>query len=204
MNRAGAASVLAAMAVGGSSYAEACRQLSIRYLHFDNNPDHIVGMFLRYEAYCRDKGLGTNGWEQFKHWALTEYYPHYYRIQIVVPQVLRLAPGQRVDLEPKVINRSHYTIPFALPDGKYEVVAFFGDMKTDEFPVRFRVILLPKRDLQPGQATAVRMSFPAPVQTGNHDLHFDVQEQGYGHGYGYFSWNGSPVSTCRLIVTPKP
>lgn len=73
VNRSGAASVLAAMAVGGFSYTEARKQLSARYLHFDNSPDRIVGLFLRYEAYCRDKGLGTGGWEQFKQWALTEY-----------------------------------------------------------------------------------------------------------------------------------
>jgi len=73
VNRSGAASVLAAMAVGSSGYTEARKQLSARYLHFNNDPDRIVGLFLRYEAYCRDKGLGTGGWKQFKQWALTEY-----------------------------------------------------------------------------------------------------------------------------------
>lgn len=72
-DRTGLASVLAAMAVGGQSYAEAKRQMSPLYLHFRDSPDRIEGVLYQYEGYCRRNGLGTAGWVQFRRWVFTEY-----------------------------------------------------------------------------------------------------------------------------------
>lgn len=74
-DRAGIASVVAAMAIGEESYASARKHLSVRYLHFDPFPDHVGGCLRRYEDYCRRQGLGTGGWQQFRHWALHVYDP---------------------------------------------------------------------------------------------------------------------------------
>lgn len=72
-DRAGVGSVLAAMAIGGQDYASARRQLSVRYLHFDPFPNHVGGVFARYESYCSNRGTSTGGWTQFKDWALNVY-----------------------------------------------------------------------------------------------------------------------------------
>lgn len=72
-DRAGLASVVAAMAIGGRDYASARKHLSARYLHLDPFPDHIGGSVKKYEEYCRQQGTGTGGWEQFRHWAFSVY-----------------------------------------------------------------------------------------------------------------------------------
>ncbi|MCK4602226.1 MAG: tyrosine-protein phosphatase, partial [Phycisphaerae bacterium] len=49
-DRTGVAGVITAMAIGGQHYEAARSQLSARYLHFDDSPEHIAGLLLRYEA----------------------------------------------------------------------------------------------------------------------------------------------------------
>jgi hypothetical protein len=73
--RTGLASVIGAMALGGQDYHTARKQLSIRYLLFYVTSTGAEGVVLRYEDYCRQKGLDTGGWKQFREWAATVYQP---------------------------------------------------------------------------------------------------------------------------------
>jgi len=74
-DRTGLASVIAAMAIGGQDYASAREQLSVRYLYLDPFENHVAGCLTRYEQYCRQEGIGTPGWRQFRYWALNVYSP---------------------------------------------------------------------------------------------------------------------------------
>jgi len=72
-DRTGVAAVMAAMAVGGQDYRQARGQLSLRYFHIPRGDDRIDQVMSRYEDYCRRKGLDTDGWPQFRSWALNKY-----------------------------------------------------------------------------------------------------------------------------------
>ena len=74
-DRAGLAGVIAAMAVGGQSYAEARKHLSPRYLHFDYRSGSLHGICYDYEAHCRETGLPTGGWKEFRLWFQERYQP---------------------------------------------------------------------------------------------------------------------------------
>lgn len=198
VNRTGLASAVAGMAVAGWSYDRARPQLSARYMHFDNDPDHIVGVFVRYEQYCRDRGIGTEGWEQFKRWALTEYYPYYFRIEILGPPSLRAVAGQRIDVDLTIVNRSESPIPFTSSGKHYNLAVFTGEIRFFKWPRLLRYMPILRADLKPGESTTVRVDFRAPVKPGSYDLHFDLHEV----LYTYFAWQGSPVPTCELTVVP--
>jgi protein tyrosine/serine phosphatase len=74
-DRAGIASVMAAMAIGGKSYDEAKKELSIIHFHVDTSHESIGGVLTDYEDYCAAKSLPRGGWEQFKKWAMNDYLP---------------------------------------------------------------------------------------------------------------------------------
>ena len=73
-DRAGVGSVMAAMALGGEPYEKALAQMSIRYLHFDDNPTKIAGLLQQYEVYCRSRSVGTGGWPEFRAWVMNVYH----------------------------------------------------------------------------------------------------------------------------------
>jgi len=73
-DRAGFGSVMAAMALGGEPYKKALAQMSMRYLHFDDNPTKIAGLLQQYEAYCRSRSVGTGGWHEFRAWVMNVYH----------------------------------------------------------------------------------------------------------------------------------
>jgi protein tyrosine phosphatase (PTP) superfamily phosphohydrolase (DUF442 family) len=72
-DRTGVVSMMAAMAIGGESYREARRQVTPLYFHFDYSPKHVASLLGEYEAWCRQQGRDTDGWTQFRQWALTVY-----------------------------------------------------------------------------------------------------------------------------------
>jgi protein tyrosine/serine phosphatase len=72
-DRAGIASVMAAMAVGGRPYAEARAELTINHLHVDWNSEHVGGVLDQYEKWCRDNGSDTGGWKEFRGWLAEDY-----------------------------------------------------------------------------------------------------------------------------------
>jgi len=198
VNRTGLAAAMAGMAVAGWSYDEARSQFSARYFHFDNDPDHIAGIFLRYEQYCRDRSLSTGGWEQFKHWVLTEYYPYYYRVEILAPRALLAAPGERLAFDVTIVNRSGSPVPFTSSGKHYNLAVFTGEIRFFKWPRLLRHMPFRRRDLAPGESTNVRVDFHAPAKPGSYDLHFDLHEV----LYTFFAWQGSPVPTCKLTVVP--
>jgi len=81
-DRAGTAGALAAMAIGNVDYNKAKWQayvppgpwkrkdFSKRRPLYHYNYAHISDIFKLYESYCKHNKLGTNNWQQFKHWAI--------------------------------------------------------------------------------------------------------------------------------------
>lgn len=74
-DRTSVGSVMARMALAGDDYQAARSQCSLYYLHVDTDPDHVAGCLDQYEAYCRDQGVGTGGWQEFLAWVTTQYNP---------------------------------------------------------------------------------------------------------------------------------
>ena len=72
-DRTGVVSMMAAMAFDGQTYRQASRQVTPLYFHFDYDPTHVGGLLDAYEAYCRQMGLDTDGWAQFRQWAMDVY-----------------------------------------------------------------------------------------------------------------------------------
>jgi uncharacterized protein (TIGR01244 family) len=72
-DRTGVVSMMAAMAFDGRTFQQARRQVTPLYFHFDYKPQHVGGLLDAYEAYCRRLGVDTDGWTQFRQWALTVY-----------------------------------------------------------------------------------------------------------------------------------
>ena len=82
IDRAGTASALAAMAIGGMSYNKAKWQAYVapgpwkRKDFSERRPDyaynyaHISDIFKFYESYCKHNNLETNNWRQFKSWMI--------------------------------------------------------------------------------------------------------------------------------------
>ena len=167
IERSGLASVLAAMAVGNISYDDARGQVSVRYLYVGSAEGGIMATLAEYEEYCRRRGLGTAGWEQFKRWALEEYYPYYYRIEIDAPEEALAQVGQAAEIPVTVTNRSGRVIPAGDAKLKFFVVTFLRPFKDDRSfhrsggPRIGPMTPLPKKDIAPGQSVRVVHSLPA-------------------------------------------
>ena len=72
-DRAGLASVLAAMCVGHQSYDEAKKELTILHFHVDSRQQSIGGILDQYEDCCARKNLPHGGWDEFRNWAMNDY-----------------------------------------------------------------------------------------------------------------------------------
>jgi protein tyrosine/serine phosphatase len=72
-DRAGVASVMAAMYIGGKSYDQAKDELTIIHFHIDTREDSIAGVLTEYEDCCTRRNLPHGGWEQFRQWAMNDY-----------------------------------------------------------------------------------------------------------------------------------
>jgi len=196
-DRAGVASVLAAMAVGGQDYEAAKSQLSARYLHFDEGPDAIAGILQKYEAHCRDEGVSTGGWDEFKDWALHHYYPFYYFVEIEVPGEVHVAAGRKATVAVRITNRSDRTIPTGDAGKTFTIAAFAGDGVSEQPQRHFGSREpLPRSDIEPGQSVTFEKTIHAPREPGEYEMKFDIVEE----GRTWFSRQGSPITGCRLIV----
>lgn len=196
-DRTGVASVLAAMAIGGKTYDQAKGELSIWYLHVDDDPRHIAGLLQEYEEYCRTGGTGTGGWQQFRQWALTVYYPSYYHVQIDSPTEAAARPGEVIPVELTVTNRSVRTIPAGDPAKSFVTAAFAGSSKEDSPDLEYGPRTpLPKRDIAPGESVKVVQRVTAPQAPGVHLVRFDLVEE----NETWFGRQGSDVATCALTV----
>jgi protein tyrosine phosphatase (PTP) superfamily phosphohydrolase (DUF442 family) len=196
-DRTGVASVMAAMAVGGEDYASSRQQLSLRFLHVDNDPEHIGGLLTLYEAWCRRKGIGTGGWKEFRKWALDVYRPYYYHVDIQAPLRLVARPGQLLSVPVMLVNRAERTIPAGDPNKVFNLAVFSGSSEHDRPDREFgRRTPLPKQDIAPAGSVRVVQQVRAPRRPGEYTIHFDVVEE----QRTWFARQGSPVPTCRLIV----
>jgi len=196
-DRTGVASVIAKMAIGGQSYATAKKQLSAVYLHLDSRGNRIVELLEKYEKHCRDKGLDTDGWKQFRSWAMSEYHPGYYRVEIKAPRRIEARCGQKITADVRIRNRSDRTIPAADPAKQFTLAVFLGSSEDDapdrELGPR---TALPRSDIAPGQAVQVEQTIVVPEAPGTYEIHFDLIEE----GRTWFARQGSPAATCELIV----
>ncbi len=202
-DRTGAASVIAAMAIGGQTYEQAKGQLSVKYGHIDSDPSHIAGLFVEYEAHCRRNKLPTGGWAEFRVWAVQIYHPAWYCVEISAPAEVSVAPGRKIDMEVTITNRSTRTLPAGDPGRWFYLSAFTGssELETPDAELGRRVLVLP-RDLAPGQSVKAFYTLAAPAQAGAYDVHFDLIED--GRRRTWFAKQGSPVPTFRLIVGQQP
>ena len=201
IDRAGVASVLAAMAVGGQDYQTARRHAWLSFQGRNDQERHITDLLLAYEEYCHREQKPTVGWAQFKDWALNHYHPYYYRVQIDAPATLTARPGQTLPVTVTITNRSGRTIPTGSADKQFMLGAFW-QRRDDDWPRRERQIgpqyPLPKRDIPPAGSVQVTHHIPAPSRSGRHILHFDVAET----HVTWFGREGSPVAQCELLVRP--
>jgi len=201
IDRSGVAGVIAAMAVGGESYASALGQLSVRKFHWGTSRSGIREMLSEYEAFCERQGLATAGWEQFKHWAATQYHPYYYFIEISAPDHLEAKVGGTIAIPVKITNRSLRTIPAGDADKRFRITTFWGT-RTGEWPDprawAGTNTYLPKQDIEPGQAIDVAHSIQAPARAGKYVFHLDVFAD--DDRKTLFGVQGSPVETCEVVV----
>ena len=74
IDRAGTASMLAAMAIGKVDYDTAKWQAYVPSGPWkrprEDDYIHISDMLSLFESYCRRNGLNGNDWQQFKRWAV--------------------------------------------------------------------------------------------------------------------------------------
>jgi hypothetical protein len=210
-DRAGVASVLAAMAVGGQDYDTARRQLSWRTLHVNPGTNRVVAVLQKYEAWCRDAGRPRAGWEQFRTWALSEYYPMYYHLEIGVPPALRLPPGQTQALDVRLTNRADIPIPASDPARRF-TISIVAELAAGPAsgpatnpssapataPVRRVVprLELPRQDIAPGQTITMQVPLQAPWQRGTWMVRFDAIEE----DTTTFAEQGSPIALMTLEV----
>jgi len=208
IERAGVASVMAAMAVGGEDYASARDEVSLRTLHLGPMDRRIMETLVEYEDYCRREGISTGGWEQFKRWVRQEYYPYYYRIDITAPPVIRARERQLVQFPVTVTNRSRRVIPMSDKAKQFLVVTFLRPFAHDrEFddsggPRLSVKTPLPRVDLKPGESVQVIHLLPPLQKRWEGTLLLDVMEMAAGRNTT-FALERSTVATFELIVDDK-
>ncbi len=195
-DRTGLASVLAALAVGGDSYAEAREQLSLKYFHLDGDPEHIAGVLAQFEAWAGHEGKPRT-WEAFRRWAREVYHPLYYRAAISAPAEMTARPGERKQFEATVANASDRAIPAGDPERRFRLAVFLGEA-VDETPAAelARRVPLPAKDLPPGESVTVAVTLRAPPEPGKYQVGLDLIEE----GVTWFARQGSPVGRIELTV----
>lgn len=195
-DRSGMASVLAAMAVGGEPYDQARKQMSWRYLHVDDNPEHIAGLLHKYEQWCAETGRDTAGWQQFRRWAVEHYHVKYYRTRIETVGEVSAPPSGKAHLPVRIVNRSSQAIPISSSDLRFWVVAFTGSSLESNPDKTFGWLELKGHDLAPGQALQVRLAIRAPAEPGRYPMRVDLVDE-----TTWFGEEGSPVAEFELLVT---
>lgn len=206
IERAGVASVMAAMAIGGRDYQSARDEVSLRTLHVGSMDSRIMKTLVEYEDYCRREGLSTGRWEQFKRWVCQEYYPYYYYIEIESPPAVRGRERQVVQFPVTVTNRSRHVIPMGDETKQFSVVTFLRPFAHDrEFNdsggprLSARGTPLPRVDLRPGQSVEVMHSLPPLKKQWEGVLLLDVMELTDGRNTT-FGLERSTVATFKLTV----
>jgi protein tyrosine phosphatase (PTP) superfamily phosphohydrolase (DUF442 family) len=197
-DRAGVASVMAAMAIGGKSYDDAKNELTIIHFHVDTSKGSIAGVLNEYEDFCAARGQPRGGWEEFSHWAMHDYCNGFYLIEIDVPRTMNIAGGQAVDIDVAIKNISPQTIPCGQNPGKFLLVAF-GNLSKEGFPDnQYAGMPLPGPDLQPGQTVKFKMPIGKINASGTRSVMFDVWDE-HDHPT-WFCAEGSHIAKTELNI----
>ena len=198
IDRAGVASVMAAMALGDESYDEALSQFSWRKLRFHDSKIDIGGVLEQYQAYCEASSRSTGGWAEFKRWVQEDYRTSYYFLRIDVPTPVTLAPGERRAVAIKVNQQALWPIPASSASGDGFFIAAFEGTSVDNNPgpMHSEWARLPKRSIEPGSSVDVELTLVAPSTLGVYPLHVDAVEK----GVTWFARQGSPMATLELRV----
>jgi protein tyrosine phosphatase (PTP) superfamily phosphohydrolase (DUF442 family) len=192
-DRTGVASVMAEMAVGGSSFREARDQLSVRYLHIDRDPNHIGELVRGYEKLCRRTGRDPGGWAEYKTWALNEYCPYFYRVSYDVPETVECSGGF-VSVSVTITNHSPATIPAACYEPGFWLTAISGSVMDEQRKLLGRR-RLPRRDLPPGESLTMDLEFSVPPGPGPHTVRLDIEHR----NEAWFAMQGSPAGTMVVV-----
>ncbi len=193
-DRTGVASVMAEMAVGGSSFREARDQLSIRYLHIDHDPNHIGELVRGYEKLCRRTGRETGGWQEFKSWVLNEYCPYFYRVSYDAPETIDCSGGF-ASVPVTIRNESPSTIPAAAYEPGFWLTAISGSVMDEKQRKLLGRTRLPRRDLPPGGSVTLDLRFRVPSGPGPHTVHLDLEHR----NEAWFAMQGSPAGTLVVV-----
>jgi len=200
-DRGGMVSVLAEMAIGDQPFERARRQESIRYLRIDDRPNRIGQLLDDYAQWCKEHGLDTAGWSQFRDWALFEYHPYWYRAGIETPAELAARPGERLTIPVRVTNLARQSIPASAEDRAFLLAAFLGNCGDGEAKVEIGPRTpLGEEDLAPGQTINLEQVLTAPAEPGVYVVRFDLVDE----GHTWFSEQGSTPGRCLLTVKAPP
>ncbi|MCD6394086.1 MAG: tyrosine-protein phosphatase [Planctomycetes bacterium] len=205
IERTGVASVLAMMAIGSKDYASARDQLSLKYLYGGSMNRGLMEMLVEYERYCAGKGIETAGWKQFRHWAVNEYYPCYFRIDMTAPGKVSARLGESVKIPVTITNRSGRAIPASDERLKFEVVTTTEHARTVGGHWSYRTgptTSLPREDIGPGQSVVVSHALPAWDNLKRRILYFDLRVDN-GKEVTTFGHEGCPTPRCEMTVLPR-
>jgi protein tyrosine phosphatase (PTP) superfamily phosphohydrolase (DUF442 family) len=140
-----------------------------------------------YAAWLAERGEASSP-ERFRHWALHEYAPYFYRVRIeALDAPVRVAAGTPAELRFRVTNASRQPIPFrSSRDAGVHLGARLAAPGGGE-PIELRDGYVDLA-LAPGDATELSLRLPALETPGRYDLHVDLVDEGV-------KWFGSLGST---------
>jgi protein tyrosine phosphatase (PTP) superfamily phosphohydrolase (DUF442 family) len=199
VERSGTVSALAAMAIGGKDYDTARSQAYIPLGPLDrkDGSSHISDVLREYEEYCAHHALQHGGWKEFRAWAAKVYMPLYYDVDIAAPIEIAAQPGQVIDVDVAVTNKSDDPIPASDPEKKLRVAAYTGGPEYQKTSMILQPeTSLPPKDVPPGGTLTVKARLTAPAAPGAYEIFFDIFE---GRSTS-FSGEGSEPRMCLLHV----
>jgi protein tyrosine phosphatase (PTP) superfamily phosphohydrolase (DUF442 family) len=199
-DRTSLASVMARMAIGGKTYERGKDMMSVKFLHVDTMAGHVASVLQEYEAYCRDQGVGTGGWPEFRHWVFNGYKPSYCYITVEAPAELSVRPGEEMSFTPRFVNRSTLAIPAGDPKKKFtmlvQVMPGGAHEKLADTPQPDRVPL-PAKDISPGGEITMSIRLAAPLAPGSYEIYFDLKEETEAESFRH---HGAAPAVCHLTV----
>ncbi len=200
VDRTGVASVMAQMAIGGRTYEEARPQLSLRYWRFPDRDDDIAGVLYEYEKQRRASGLELGGWPEFRRWALEDYRPGFYFVEISAPEEVTAIASAPVDVELRITNRSTKTLPAGDPDRRFYVATFTGT-SIEELPDEILgTTTLERRDLAPGESLVLRHRFELPTKGEAGAKSFEARHDIVESKVTWFARQGSPMGSTMVTL----
>jgi hypothetical protein len=204
IERSGTASAIAAMAIGGADFdkAEDMAFVLPGPWKIKNSFAHISDVLESYEDYCDHEGLDYGGWPEFRHWAVDIYHPSFYDVDITAPSELAAQPGQALDVEVKVTNKSGETIPAGDPKRSFKLIVYTNGpiYHQETSTILEQPAFLPRADVPPNKTFAVKQKLVVPEAPGEYTVYFDLLDD----PNTTFGRQGSDPKVCRLHVAAQP